>query len=721
MKKIDVLMTAFRDGIQSAYGARVLSKDYMPVVEAASKAGIRRFEAGGGALFQASVLYCGENPFDRVDAFRRAAGPDAELQTLSRGASMVGIEPQSREVINLYTNLLRRHGINTVRNFDALNDNYNLAETGKIIVAAGLKHEPAICVTDPPPGSALEGIDTPEYYQSLLVKFLESDLPFNSVCFKDSVGTVRPSKVRETVRLARKLLGKDISISWHTHDTLGLGIASYLAAIEAGADRVDLSLSPLSGGACQPDIISFWHALRGSDFELDLDIQKILQTEEMLKEALRPYTMVPEAERTDPLSLFYPMPGGAVAANANLLRDQGLSARYDEIIHALGEVYSKGGGGAPVTPVSQYYVQQAYENVLYGAWKRIAPGYGRMVLGYLGTTPTDPDPIVREIASKSMSLPPATTDPLSAADADPAKNLSAFREKLTNAGIPVYDEALALVALCGEKGINLLNGRATISLAKAAPAIAPGSLQAIQSHASGAAAASSDQGDFTVILNEKVFGVRFSGDNVSVNGVSFSYAVADGLDEELLAKGAAGPIDETDEPLVETHDIRAFAPGMIIRLNKQLGDKIAIGETILVLESMSSEIHVNAKISGVVTELPIAWGDRVEAGQILMRVNVLSRGRLAMVSRATEGLAQKAHGSGVTAIESPLNGIILKIYKKPGERIHAGESILVTEAMKMEQPVNSPIEGLIESILVKQGDQVKRGQVLVQIAPEGAL
>ncbi|HNY22517.1 MAG TPA: biotin attachment protein, partial [Treponemataceae bacterium] len=126
MKKINFMLTAFRDGFQSVYGARVFSKDYLPVVEACAEAGITHFEAGGGALFQSPFFYCNENSFDVMDAFRKAAGPNANLQTLSRGINVVGLDSQSSDVIKLHAEMFKKHGMTTIRNFDALNDVNNL-------------------------------------------------------------------------------------------------------------------------------------------------------------------------------------------------------------------------------------------------------------------------------------------------------------------------------------------------------------------------------------------------------------------------------------------------------------------------------------------------------------------------------------------------------------------------------------------------------------------
>ena len=245
-KRVHTMITAFRDGFQSVYGARVLTKDFLPAVEAAAAAGIDHFEAGGGARFQSLYFYCNEDAFDMMDAFRKAAGPNANLQTLSRGVNVVGLDSYSRDIIKLHAQLFKKHGITTIRNFDALNDVNNLIDSGRAIHEAGLKHEVTVTMMALPPG--LTGAHDPEFYEKTLKQILEADIPYDSVCFKDASGTSVPATVYETIKRARKLLGEKSHIVFHTHETAGASIACYKAAIEAGADQVDCSLAPTSGG-----------------------------------------------------------------------------------------------------------------------------------------------------------------------------------------------------------------------------------------------------------------------------------------------------------------------------------------------------------------------------------------------------------------------------------------------------------------------------------------
>ena len=203
-KTVKFMCTAFRDGFQSAYGARVITEDFLPAVEAARNAGITYFEAGGGARFQSLYFYCNEDAFAMMDAFRKTAGADANLQTLARGVNVVGLESQSSDIIRLHAKLFKKHGITTIRNFDALNDVENLIHSGKCIVEEGLKHQVCVTLMELPPGCS--GAHDPDFYEATLRKILDAEIPFDGVCFKDASGTAVPLKVQETIQQVRRLV-----------------------------------------------------------------------------------------------------------------------------------------------------------------------------------------------------------------------------------------------------------------------------------------------------------------------------------------------------------------------------------------------------------------------------------------------------------------------------------------------------------------------------------
>ena len=397
-KNVKFMLTAFRDGFQSVVGARVLSKDFLPCVEEAYDAGIRWFEAGGGARFQSCYFYCQEDAFDVMDAFRKAA-PEADLQTLSRGVNVVGLESQSSDMIKLHADMFKKHGMSSIRNFDALNDVNNLKWSGQCIHDAGLKHEVTVTMMGLPPGIDNKGTHTPEFYRDRLKLIMDAGIPFDRVCFKDASGTSTPATVYNTMKLARELLGKDVHIQFHSHETAGNGISCYLAALKGGADGIDLSMAPMSGGTCQPDIITMWHCLDGDpDFGFDFDINKIKKAEDSFKNAMQKYFLPPEAMSVNPQIVWSPMPGGALTANTQMLRDNNMMDKYDDMIAEMYDCVRLGGFGTSVTPVSQFYAQQAIQNVMFGKFKKFAPGYAKMVLGSFGKTPVPPDP---EIVKKA--------------------------------------------------------------------------------------------------------------------------------------------------------------------------------------------------------------------------------------------------------------------------------------------------------------------------------
>ncbi|MCC8194646.1 MAG: biotin attachment protein, partial [Deltaproteobacteria bacterium] len=409
MKKVDFMLTAFRDGFQSVYGCRVHARDYMPAVEAAKEAGVTHFEAGGGAMFQSAFFYANENAFDTMDLFRETVGPEANLQTLARGVNVVGLESQSSDIIKLHAEMFKKHGMTTIRNFDALNDVDNLIYSGKCIKDAGLRHEVVVTLMGMAPNWPNEaGVHTPEFYVRVLKNILDAGIGYDSICFKDASGTTPPEIVGETIALARQLVGDEAYIGFHTPETAGTSVACNLAAIRAGADRIDLSLAPVSGGTCSPDVITMWHALRGTEYTLDIDVSKMLQASKVFRDCMKDYFLPPEALAVDSRIPFAPMPGGALTANTQMMRDAGILDKYEEVFANMGECVRKGGYGTSVTPVSQFYFQQAFNNTLMGPWEKFADGYGKMVLGYFGKTPVPPDPEVVKLASEKMGLEPTT-------------------------------------------------------------------------------------------------------------------------------------------------------------------------------------------------------------------------------------------------------------------------------------------------------------------------
>ncbi|WP_345989664.1 biotin/lipoyl-containing protein [Sulfurimonas sp. HSL1-2] len=587
-KFIDVMDTTFRDGFQSVFGGRVLLNDFLPAVEAAKEAGITHFEFGGGARFQVPYFYLNENAFDNMDKFREIVGPDANLQTLARGVNTVMLDTGSRELVDLHAKMFKKHGTTTIRNFDALNDVNNLIDSGRSIVNHGLKHEVVVTMMDLPPGC--EGAHTVEFYEKILRDILDAEIPYDSVCFKDATGTANPQKVYETIKMARRLLPEGTHIRLHTQETAGISVAQNLAALEAGADGIDAAAHPVSGGTSQPDLLVMMHAIKGKDYDFGFDFEKILKYEATLKECLADYFIPPEATMVEPLIQFSPMPGGALTANTQMLRDNNMMDKFHDAILAMREVVEKGGYGTSVTPVSQFYFQQALNNTLMGPWNKIAPGYGRMVLGYFGKTPVAPDAEVVKIAAEQLGLEPTTEKAIDLADKDEKKSVAFWTKRLEEEGIETTEENIFIAAACDEKGITFLKGEAEVNVRK---------LSEMQNEKEECQGMGS--GNYTVVVDGQKFSVQVAeGDaNIQVTAV-----------QGEAAASAAAPAGEGEE-------IKALLPGNVWKVVANPGQSVAEGEKIMILESMKMEIDVLAPRGGVIKSINVNVNDKVVEGQVV--------------------------------------------------------------------------------------------------------
>lgn len=591
-KFIDVMDTSFRDGFQSVYGARVLMDDFFPAVEAAKEAGITHFEFGGGARFQSLYFYLNEDAFAMMDRFRAIVGKDANLQTLARGVNTVTLDTGSSELIDLHAKLFAKHGTTTIRNFDALNDVNNLKFSGECIVKYGLKHEITITLMDLP--SNCKGAHDVPFYEKILKEILAAEIPFHSICFKDASGTSNPNKIYETIKMARKILPQDTHIRLHTHETAGVSIACYLAALEAGVDGIDLAAAPVSGGTSQPDILTMMHALKGKDYDLGgFEEEKILKYEEVLKDCLKEYFLPPEATMVNPLIPFSPMPGGALTANTQMMRDNNILDKFPQVIHAMREVVEKGGFGTSVTPVSQFYFQQAFNNVMFGPWKKIAEGYGKMVLGYFGKTPVAPDANIIELASKQLNLEPTTELAINIADKDESKSIAYTKTLLEKEGIETSEENIFVAAACKEKGIAFLKGEAKVNVRKLASMPKPMSV---------------DENKFTVAVNGNKYHVEVSyGFDKDVNVKSVKKVEEN---KNIISSNSTSSVDAENEVL-------AGISGNVFKIYVNEGEEVKSGQAIMVLEAMKMEIEVNAPKDGIISELCIKIGDTVNEGEVL--------------------------------------------------------------------------------------------------------
>ena len=606
-KQIRVMFTPFRDGLQSSFGGKVRLADILPAMEfAAKEAGIRHFEFGGGARYQAPFFYVGEDPFQCMDKMREAVGPDVDLQILTRSVSGVTLTTQRLDALELQAKLMARHGTTWDRNFDFMNDVDNLAKTGRPIVDSGMHHQVCVALMGLPFKD--ETVHTAEFYIGIIQRLLDLGVHFDSVCMKDASGTTDPRTCYETAMGLKRILPPEVILWQHTHDTASMAVSCYMAGIEGGVDGIDLSVRPMASGTVQPDVRSMWHALKGTGYSLDIDHTKMDEIENMLNEGMAEYDFNPVTTTADARVVGFPMPGGAIGPNVHMMKEAGILDRYSDVLAEFPVVVKAGGAWTSVTPGSQQYWLQAFNNVLLGRWEKMNDGYGKSVLGYFGRPPLPPDPEVVKIASEQLEKPPFTGDPLEAAP----DSLAPAKAALEDRSLTVSEESIFLVAsaiIPGKnmdlnEGIKFLTGKGKIVLPlkkkEEASAPAPAAPVATSGHAL--------TGPVTTTCT------------VVENGASRSFTVT----IEPPAGSAANPASATAAIAQPSNGTPVFSPFQgkteLVEINVKIGDAVKQGQVVAAVEAMKAKHDVKAPCSGSVLTIEAEIGADIEAGKPILTI-----------------------------------------------------------------------------------------------------
>jgi len=603
-KKIRVMFTPFRDGLQSSFGGKVRLADILPAMEfAAKEAGVRHFEFGGGARYQAPYFYVGEDPFQCMDAMREAVGPDVDLQILTRSVSGVTLTTQRLEALGLQARLMARHGTTWDRNFDFMNDVDNLEKTGRPIVDAGMHHQVCVALMGLPFED--DTVHTPDFYVGIIKKLLDRGVHMDSVCMKDASGTTDPKTCYETAKGLKAILPPEVILWQHTHDTASMAVSCYMAGIEGGVDGIDLSVRPMASGTVQPDVRSMWHALKGTGYSLDIDHSRMDEIEGMLDDGLADYDFNPVTTTADARVVGFPMPGGAIGPNVHMMKEAGILERYSEVLAEFPVVVKAGGAWTSVTPGSQQYWLQAFNNVLLGRWEKLNDGYGKSVLGYFGRPPLPPDPDVVRRASDQLGMQPFDGDPLEAAPDSLAQATAALEER----GLEITEENTFLVAAAivpGKstdlnEGIRLLTGKAKIVL----PLKKPREAEPAATPVAGSTAVAAFSEPITTTCT------------VAEGGATRTFTVTiEPPAKHEAAAAAPSPTAASGTPVFSPFQGKTE----LVEIRVKVGDTVSRGDVVAAVEAMKAKHDVKAPCSGTVVSIDAEIGADIAAGQPILTI-----------------------------------------------------------------------------------------------------
>jgi pyruvate carboxylase len=350
-KKVHFTDTTMRDAHQSLLATRMRTFDMLKVAEGYAKqhSEIFSMEVWGGATFDVCLRYLQENPWERLQLLR-AKMPNVLLQMLIRGSNGVGYTAYADNLIGKFVEQSWENGVDVFRIFDSLNWMKSIAPCIEHVrtKTKGLA-EGSICYT----GDILDVKNTKynlKYYIDLAKEIENSGAHILGI--KDMAGLLKPYAASELITALKSEI--NIPLHLHTHDTSSIQSATYLKAIEAGVDVVDVALSGLSGLTSQPNFNSIVEMLKFHERENPINTTSLNEYSNYW-EAVREYYYPFESGLKAGSSEVYQheIPGGQYSNLKPQAQSLGLEDRFHEITKMYGEVNTLFGNIVKVTPSSK--------------------------------------------------------------------------------------------------------------------------------------------------------------------------------------------------------------------------------------------------------------------------------------------------------------------------------------------------------------------------------
>jgi len=387
MSKLHIMDTTIRDGQQSLWATRMTIGDMLPILPAMDQVGYWAIEAWGGATFDTCLRFLDENPWERLRSIK-AQAPNTPLSMLSRGQNLIGYKHYSKEIVHHFIHAAKRNGVDVFRVFDALNDIRNIIDNAEAIHECGGHFEPAISYTISP----VHTLDSYlEYGQQL------KDLGADTIAIKDMAGLLTPYRAERIVKAFNAEIG--VPVHLHCHYVGGMAPANILKGAEAGAAIADTAHAPLAFGNSHPAVEMIAAALRESSYDTGLDLDLLFEISEYWETVRKRGHYKRGVSSLIHMQVYsHQVPGGMMSNLVAQLAVQNAEDRLPEVMHEIPKVRAEVGYPPLVTPMSQIVGTQAVMNVLTGRrWGLVSREMKDYLCGYYGKAP---GPIDKEIMAK---------------------------------------------------------------------------------------------------------------------------------------------------------------------------------------------------------------------------------------------------------------------------------------------------------------------------------
>ena len=614
----------FRDGHQSTLATRLRIEDMEPIAAEMDKAGFYSMEVWGGATFDVTTRYLNEDPWERVRILKKLM-PKTPLQMLLRGQNLVGYRNYADDVVKAFVHHSAEVGIDIFRVFDAVNDERNIEMAVKSIKECGKHAQLAISfsLTESKIGGPIFNL---EYF--IRKARLYQDMGADSLCIKDMAGLISPDDAYLLIKALKNALR--IPIQLHTHYTSGMASMSYLKAIEAGVDILDVALAPFALRSSLPAIEPFIAALKGTPRDPKLDLKqlyKLSQYLEIIAPKYRDFMNNTRMAVIDTEVLIHQIPGGMTTNLVSQLKEAGAIDKLNDVLAELPKVRKELGFPPLVTPTSQIVGAQAVQNVLFGRYKMISGQVKDYVYGLYGRSPAPIDPEVQKIVLKGYDK---GDKPITCRPGDILKPEMEAAKEATKAIAKDIGDVL-VYALYPTTGLRYLKWK--YGLESPSADTRARTLEDVKKEDELIAKAKAGKlaekeaplqkvnvRNFKVYVGSEVY-------DIGVEAADGSPAVSSVTVAPKAAAPAAKPVEaakpvqkeETSKPQGKSveNPVLSPMPGIIIRYEVEVGAVVQVDDPVLILEAMKMENVITAPASGKIKAINFKSGDRVAKGAVL--------------------------------------------------------------------------------------------------------
>ncbi|KAL7427377.1 hypothetical protein ACHAXM_000824 [Skeletonema potamos] len=616
-KGLLLMDTTWRDAHQSLLATRMRTKELERCAEYTNTALSNAFslEMWGGATFDVAMRFLHECPWERLESLREKT-PDVPFQMLLRGANAVGYTNYPDNVVHKFCKQAHASGIDIFRVFDSLNYLENLKLGVDAAGAAGGFVEGAMSYTgnvaDPTKGKY-----NLEYYMKLADELV--NMGVHSLAIKDMAGLLTPAAATMLVGALREQ-HPNTPIHVHTHDTPGTGIASMIAAAEAGADVVDVAIDAMSGMTSQPSMGALVSMLAGTEKDTGIDKSLVGGLNTYWENVRNVYLPFESGQLSGSSDVYeHEIPGGQYTNLLYQSRQLGLTDKWPEIKRKYAEANKVLGDIPKVTPSSKVVGDLAQFMV--------AQNLSPQQVEDQAETLAFPESVIQFLRGEIGIPPGGFPEPLRSKVLN-SRGLEGI-EGRPGASLPDYDFEEAEKLLKEKFGAKFITDKDVLSHALYPNVFSEwkefesiyGEVSKLPTDLFLSPMKEGDEVEFELSRGRRVITKlvsitppRDDGQRTvtfEINGERWLMPVTDKsiASEANVRRKASGP-NEVGSPM----------PGVIVNLKVKEGDVVTEGEPLATLSAMKMETVIPASVSGVIKHIAVNIGDKVEGDDLLVEI-----------------------------------------------------------------------------------------------------